>query len=393
MDNYYLLELINETEERGGGLLLSYEDRPAVVVLSIDRYNQLLQGAVTATMVEEATLTALQEAFNLESKPMEKRKILVTGGAGFIGAHLVRRLLQSGYEVVVLDDLSSGMKSNIPDGATFIEGNCGDVSLLADIFASNKIYAVMHMAASIEVEESVSNPEKYFENNAVNTAKLLAAMSEARVKNIIFSSTAAVYGKQEKMPITEKDIPRPNNPYGASKFLAEKIIKYYSDFAGIQAIVLRYFNACGCDFDGSITATHTSHLIPIVLEVAKGKKAFVLVNGNDYETNDGTCIRDYVHVLDIADAHIAALEKIDSEEKFRVFNIGSGKGTSVKQIINTAAEVINKIIPMEIGPRRPGDAPATVADNSKLKNELGFELKYSDLETIISTSWKQINRE
>ena len=182
----------------------------------------------------------------------------------------------------------------------------------------------------------------------------------------------------------------PNNPYGATKMLGEQLIKYFCDYAGFRAVVFRYFNACGCDYDGQIKATHHTHLVPIVLEVASGHRPYILVNGNDYETFDGTCLRDYVHVLDIAAAHVAALDKMDQGGNFRIYNIGTGKGLSVLQIINAAAETLNRIIPMEIGPRRPGDAPATVADHSKITKELGFTPQHSDVETIISTSWHQM---
>lgn len=387
MDNNELQQLIKEASGRGGGLLLNFNDKPAVVVLTVEKYNQLLNNpGLSASVVPSNSPTPAK-------KNTEKRQVLVTGGAGYIGAHLVRRLIKSGYKVVVLDNLSTGKRENLSPDATFVEGDLSDVNLLRDIFATSHFEAVFHMAASIEVEESVKYPQKYFENNVGNTGKLLAAMEEAGIKNIIFSSTAAVYGEQQIIPITETAETRPNNPYGASKLLAEKLIEYYVNYAGFNAIVFRYFNACGCDFDGDIFATHHSHLIPIVLEVALGKRPFLPVHGGDYETFDGTCIRDYVHVLDIAEAHVLALDAIAKKPGLRIYNIGTGHGISVKQIINSAAEVLNRIIPMEIGPRRAGDAPATVADNTKLIKELGYKLQHSDLETIISTSWKQLNNQ
>ncbi len=363
---------------------MNFNEKPAVVVLTVEKYNELLQKP-DVVFKQQMVLGDMAEQVS------EKGKILVTGGAGYIGSHLVRQLLEHGYEVVILDNLSTGKKENIPAGASFIEGDLKDVNLLRDIFAAHRISAVVHMAASIEVEESVREPEKYFENNVGNTEKLLVAMNEAGVKKIIFSSTAAVYGEQEKMPITENSPARPNNPYGYTKLLAEKAIKYYTKYAGLKAIIFRYFNACGCDFDGSIIPTHESHLIPIVLEVAKGIRPHLQVYGGDYKTFDGTCIRDYVHVLDIAKAHVAALEKIDGMDNFNIINIGTGRGSSVKEVINAASEVLNKIIPMEIGARRAGDSVITVADNTKLKQILGYELKHSDLETIIKTSWNQIS--
>jgi UDP-glucose 4-epimerase len=392
MDTFYLQELIEETNARGGGLILNFEDKPAVVVLAIEKYNSLLEGKDAAVTVAADERQKPTKTIQEPVKSMEKsKKVLVTGGAGYIGAHLVRQLLGAGYEVAVLDNLSAGKRENVPDGAAFIEGDLADLNLLRDVLSSGEFDAVFHMAASLEVEESVREPQKYFDNNVANLLKLLLAMNEANCKKIIFSSSAAVYGEQQEVPISERAPLRPNNPYGFTKLLGEKIIRYYCEYLGFRAIIFRYFNACGCDFDGQIAATHESHLIPIVLGVAAGRKPQITVNGDDYETSDGTCVRDYVHVLDIAAAHVIALEKMDSGDNFRVFNIGTGRGRSVKEIINSAAEVLNRIIPMEIGPRRAGDAPATVADNSKLAKEFGFTPRHSDLETIITTSWRQLN--
>ncbi len=387
MDNFYLLELINEANTRGGGLVLNLETQPAAVVLTINKYNELMQNQ--ATSANDMPTDELSDPG--PQKPSgPKQKILVTGGAGYIGSHCAGELLKSGYEVVVLDNLSCGKERNVPRGARFVEGDLADLGLLRDLFAGENFFAVMHLAASIEVEESVSQPEKYFKNNALNTAGLLSVMAEYGVRNIIFSSTCAVYGEQVKLPINEQSKVGPINPYGCSKLLAERIIKYYCQFLALNAVVFRYFNACGCGFDGDVEPTHSTHLLSQVLKVAAGEKASISVFGNDYGTFDGTCIRDYVHVLDIAAAHVAALQKIDPEKSaYEVYNIGAGKGSSVLEIISKTAEVLNKIIPMETAPRRPGDAPELVADNTKLKNQLGYHLKYSDLETIITTSWKQ----
>lgn len=383
MDNSYLEQLINEAESRGGGMLLNFNDKPAAVVLTVEKYNQLLNSPnLTASVTPAAEKTLWDKS--------RGRHVLVTGGAGYIGAHLVRQLLKAGYKVTVIDNLSSGRREHVPPEVNFIEGDLGDYNLLRDLLAANNFEAVFHMAASIEVEESVQNPQKYFENNVMNTAKLLGAMNEAGVKKIIFSSTAAVYGQQEQMPIPENAKLKPDNPYGTSKALGEKIIRYYCEYADFNAIIFRYFNACGCDYDGEIQPTHESHLIPLVLNVASGASPQVLVYGNDYGTFDGTGIRDYVHVLDIAKAHVLALDKMGEGKNFRVYNIGTGKGLSVLQIINGASEILNKIIPMEIGPRRPGDAAVTIADNSRLVSDFGFTPEHSDLETIITTSWKQI---
>ena len=385
MDNTYLQELIFETQARGGGLILSLDSQPAVVVLSVEKYNQLLNGA---SALDNQGAVAEQEQTQY-SMNMDKEKILVTGGAGYIGSHAARQLIAAGYDVVVLDNLSCGKRHNVPEGAKFVEGDLADLGLLRDLFAQENFDTVIHFAASIEVEESVKEPQKYFDNNVLNTAKLLGVMSEYAVRNIIFSSTAAVYGEPEKSPISESFKLAPINPYGYTKLLGERLIKYYCQYLGFSAVVFRYFNACGCDVDGAIEPTHHTHLFSNVMEVVLGKTQQINVFGDDYETFDGTCVRDYVHVLDIAGAHVAAIKHLGQGESYRVFNIGTGKGYSVLEIINKTAEVLNKIIPMQMAERRVGDPPALVADNSKLIQELGFKLKYSDLETIITTSYKQ----
>lgn len=391
MENHYLQELIDETIQRGGGLILNYNNKPAVVVLTVEKYNQLISGQVSESQNMSGTENSETENNLFFNPPKPKRKILVTGGAGYIGAHICRVLLKQGYDIVVLDNLSTGKRQNVPEEAIFIEGDLKDENLLKDIFAAHKFYAVIHLAASVEVEESIKFPGKYLENNSINTAKLLSFMEEAGVDKIIFSSTAAVYGQPDNLPITENTPLKPESPYGSSKLLAEKIIKYQSKYSNLRAIVFRYFNACGCDFDGNIKPTHESHLIPLVMEVASGKKTVLTVYGSDYQTPDGSCVRDFVHVLDIARAHVLALEKIEFlSNNFEIYNIGTGRGNSVLDIIQNAAEVLNKMIPLEKGPRRPGDPAILVADNNKIKKELGFELQYSDLPTILKTSWLQV---
>jgi|SRR3989344_57126 len=383
MDNSYLQELINEAKARDGGLILNLNGRPEVVVLTVEKYNQLISESANQRLSEQAD----------QANSFKPKTILVTGGAGYIGSHLTRELLKQGHKVVVLDNLSSGKRENVPDEAVFVEGDLADVNLLRDLFAANNFDAVMHMAASIEVEESVNNPQKYFENNAVNTAKLLSVMNEANVKKIIFSSTCAVFGDQAGELFGETAPVKPNNPYGFSKAMAEKSIKYYCQFVGFDAAVLRYFNAGGSSLEAEIKPTHVSHLLPIIFEVAAGLRPYITINGNDYQTPDGTCVRDFVHVLDIAGAHLKALDYLASHSGFHIFNIGTGSGASVLQMINATAEVLNKMIPMEIGPRRAGDAAMLIADNSKMVNELGYRLEYSDLPTIISSSWAQFIRE
>lgn len=386
MDNSYLLDLIHETNNRGGGLILNYEDRPAVVVLSIERYNQLLNQPQISP--QEPAMDPVNASQGQMLMRGSGEKVLVTGGAGYIGGHLVRELLKAGHQVVVLDNLSTGRRENVDAGALLIEGDLADVNLLRDVFAADKFEAVFHMAASLEVEESVKQPAKYFENNVLNTINLLRAMDEAGVKKIVFSSTAAVYGEAKDNPITETSALHPNNPYGSSKLLAERAIKYFCEYAGFTAVVFRYFNACGFDPAARILPTHQSHLIYNVIEVAKGNKPFLEIFGNDYPTFDGTGVRDYVHVLDIVLPHVLALQKMDTGSKFEIYNIGSGKGHSVTEVANCASEALNKIIPMEVSPRRAGDAAVTVADNQKLLKDLGYELQFSSLQNIISTAWE-----
>lgn len=381
MEQSYLEQLINEVKARDGGLILNVDGRPEAVVLSIDKYNELVSESRVKS--QESSQAQADQTF------IKPKTVLVTGGAGYIGAHLARQLINAGHKVIIVDNLSTGKRENVPGAAKFIEGDFGDVNLLRDVFASEKIDAVMHLAASIEVEESVRLPVKYLENNALNTAHLLSAMDEVGVKNIIFSSTAAVYGEQKNQPIPESATPAPGNPYGYSKYLAEEIIKYYCEHREFNAVVFRYFNACGCDFDGQIWPTHESHLLAKLMAVIAGKEEQLVINGNDYSTHDGTCVRDFVHVLDIVSAHLLALGRVDKLSGFHLFNIGTGKGVSVLEMVNAAAEVLNKMIPMQLGPRREGDAAEAVAETAKIKNELGFSAQLSDLETIIKTAYRQ----
>lgn len=392
MNNFYLQELIEETQNRGGGLILNYEDRPAVVVLTVEKYNTLLQNQESKVLsegkIENQGVQELNQTQTEIPQPKVAKKVLVTGGAGYIGGHLVRELIKQGYKVLVLDNLSSGRRENLDPAAMFVEGDLADQNLLRDLFASEKFEAVFHMAASLEVEESVREPEKYFRNNVSNTANLLSAMNEAGVKKIIFSSTAAIYGEAAEVPISESSPLHPNNPYGYSKLLAERTIKYYCEFLGFSAVVFRYFNACGFDVEAKILPTHQSHLIYNVMMVAKGEKPSLTVFGNNYPTFDGTGVRDYVHVLDIALPHIEALKQMNDSTKYEVYNIGTGVGLSVAQIVNGASEILNKIIPMDISPRRSGDSAVTIADNTKLVNKLGYRPRFSDLQSIITSSWE-----
>lgn len=386
MDNQYLYELIAEVKRRPGGLLLSVAGNSEAVVLTIDRYNQLMK-QITQLTTPSSTKSATAVS-SLAQENGQFMTVLVTGGAGYIGSHVVRQLITAGHTVIVADNLSTGQRKNVPPAAVFHEGDIGDEAFLESIFTSYPIEVVMHFAASIEVEESTREPDKYLANNTLATISLLRSMDKHEVKKIIFSSTAAVYGEPEKTPISEDAVLAPINPYGHSKLLAEQAIQFFTSYRGFTAVVFRYFNACGSDFDGTLFSTHESHLIPLVMEVASGKRPHITVFGNDYETSDGTCVRDYVHVLDIAGAHLAALPKLSQLPSFNVYNIGTGRGSSVSEVVHVATEVIGHMIPLEIGSRRDGDPAVLVADNRKIKEELGFELQYSDLPTIIKTSMR-----
>ncbi len=396
-------------------------DKPAAVVLSIEKYNQLVSRSgkesvrelenseLVDQMISRSVDRQISESVDQRVRELESesvrvlensksvdqlidlssdKRVLVTGGAGYIGSHTVRKLLQNKYKVTVLDNLSTGKMENLPKGADFVEGDLADVNLLRDIFQTGRFECVMHFAASVEVEESVREPEKYLKNNVLNTANLLFAMTEAGINKLILSSTAAVYDSKET-PIKETDPLRPENPYGQSKLLSEALVKYYAKNSGLSAVIFRYFNACGCDPSNPIKPTHESHLLPIVMQAAKGLRPHLTVFGNDYKTPDGSCVRDYVHVMDIAEAHILGMG-ILGKPGCQVFNIGTGKGRSVLEMVSASAEVLNRMVPMEMGERRPGDAPMLVADSSKIKKVLGFEPKYSDLAYIVKSTWKMV---
>jgi len=321
------------------------------------------------------------------------KKILVTGGAGYIGCHAVWQLIREGYEVVVLDDLSTGVATNV--SCPLIIGDIGDAKLLDKIFTDHKIDLVMHFAASIVVGESVFFPEKYFENNVSKPLVLLAAMLKYNVKNFIFSSSCAVYGEPTYVPIDESHPKLPMNPYGESKLILEKILKWYVNAHNFSAVIFRYFNAAGYNPE---IVPHYAHkgtetlLLPNTLRVAKREQEFLQVFGKDYPTPDGTAIRDYIHVSDIAAAHVLGAKKLEKDSGCHTYNIGTEKGMSVCQIVDTAMEITGKMIPIEVCPRRQGDPAVLIANCEKAKEELGFELKHSDIKNIISTSWSFYNK-
>jgi UDP-glucose 4-epimerase len=314
--------------------------------------------------------------------------ILVTGGAGYIGSHTVLYLKQRGEEVIVLDNLQKGHRDAVLD-AKFYKGNLKDDAILDQIFKTHHIDAVIHFAANSLVGESVEKPLEYYDNNVIGTYHLVKKMIEHGVKKIVFSSTAATYGNPVRVPIQEDDPTVPTNPYGDTKLAIEKMLKWADGAYGLKSVSLRYFNAAGADPEGRIGEDHTpeTHLIPIVLQVALGQRDKVSIFGNDYPTEDGTCIRDYIHVMDLAEAHYLALQKLNNTNESGVYNLGNGKGFSVKEVIETCRKVTKREIPVEIAPRRAGDPAVLIASSEKAKRELGWEPKYPSLEEIITHAW------
>ncbi len=316
------------------------------------------------------------------------RKILVTGGAGYIGSHTVKLLQERGKEVIVLDNLSTGHANFV--SCPLIIGDLSDKALLSKIFSDYEIEAVIHFASSLIVEESMLIPGKYFENNVSNGLNLLNAMAAHGVDKIIFSSTAAVYGEPHYQPLDEDHPKIPLNPYGESKIIFEKILKWFSSANNLSSVSLRYFNASGAHPEGVLgeDKPFATHLIPRVLKVASRERESIQIYGNNYPTPDGTCVRDYIHVLDLAEAHLLALKKLEDDHGHFAYNVGTGIGYSVMDVINTAMEVTNKMIPIEYSERRPGDPASLVADCTRIKTELNFAPKYSDLGTILKTAWQ-----
>ena len=313
--------------------------------------------------------------------------ILVMGGAGYIGSHTVRHLADNGYQVVVADNLIYGHREAVDARAKFVHADLADMVSLQKLFESNQIEAVIHFAAFAYVGESVKEPEKYYFNNIIGTLNLLNVMLMHHVKKIVFSSTCATYGEPVYTPIDENHPQNPINPYGRTKLMIEQIFSDYERAYGLEHISLRYFNAAGCSADGTIGESHTpeTHIIPLVLKAIKGERANIQVFGTDYDTPDGTCIRDYIHVEDLALAHCLALEKLGTYNG--CINLGTGIGTSVREIITAAEEVSGKKCPVEYAPRRAGDPAKLFAANRKAKEILGWQPKYTNIKDIIRTAW------
>jgi UDP-glucose 4-epimerase len=318
-------------------------------------------------------------------------RVLVTGGAGYIGSVVTEQLIGDGHEVVVYDNLSKGHRAAVVDGAELVNADLTDVETLNQTLQKRKIEAVIHMAASSLVGESVEHPGKYYQNNVVAGLGLLQAMVTCDVKRLVFSSTAAVYGEPETQPIAESAPSNPTNPYGETKLAFEHALKWFDRAYRMHFASLRYFNAAGATENCGEDHDPETHIIPITLQVAAGKRSHVEIYGDDYPTADGTCIRDYIHVIDLARAHIQALEALN--EGSRIYNLGcGGAGYSVREVIDTAQRVTGKEIPTRFGPRRPGDPAILVASSDRIKTELGWQPQYQDLGLIIESAWRWMQR-
>ncbi len=316
--------------------------------------------------------------------------IAVLGGAGYIGSHTVKQLLAAGEDVIVLDNLITGHRKAVDRRARFYQGDIRDFKFLSSVFSQEKVDGIVHFAAFSVVPESMKNPLKYFDNNTCGMVTLLEAMKQFGIKRIVFSSTAATYGEPKQIPIKETDPQIPTNAYGESKLAMEKIM-HWADLAdGLKFIALRYFNVAGAMPDASIGEDHSpeTHLIPIILQVAAGKRLNLQIFGNDYPTKDGTNVRDYVHVLDLADAHVLALKYLEAGNSSTAFNFGSATGFSNMEILQAARKVTDKEIPASIGPRRSGDPSTLIASSEKAKKILGWKPKFDNIEKIIETAWK-----
>jgi UDP-glucose 4-epimerase len=314
-------------------------------------------------------------------------KILVTGGAGYIGSVVSAELLRAGHQVLIYDNLSHGHRLAVPREAEFIAGEVGDPGALSHALQQHRPDAVMHFAALIEAGESMQAPERYFRNNTASTLNLLECMLQHGPRRLVFSSTAALYGDPERTPIEEDAALRPTNAYGESKLLVERMLAWFHQIHGLRYASLRYFNAAGAAGDFGEDHRPESHLIPLVLQVAQGKRPSIAIYGGDYDTPDGTCIRDYIHVADLASAHVLALEALPTRDQL-VYNLGSGRGFSVRQVVEVARRVTGHAIPAENAPRRPGDPAVLVASSEKIRRELGWQPRYPELEQIVASAWE-----
>jgi UDP-arabinose 4-epimerase len=324
---------------------------------------------------------------------MSTRDVLVTGGAGYIGSHACKALAAAGYRPITFDSLVAGHRRAVKWGP-FEHGDIRDAGRLVEVIQLYRPAAVMHFAASAYVGESVVEPEKYYSNNVTGTISLLGAMRKCKVSEIVFSSTCATYGEPERVPITEAAVQNPINPYGRSKLMVENVLRDYVQAYGLSATALRYFNAAGADPDGEIGEDHDpeTHLVPLVLRAALDPEQPITIFGTDYPTHDGTCVRDFAHVSDIASAHVLALQICSNEARFRAFNLGTGVGHSVREVLDMAERVTVKKVHAQFGPHRTGDPARLVADPAKARQDLGWRARHSELHEIISTAWAWITR-
>lgn len=315
--------------------------------------------------------------------------ILVLGGAGYIGSHTVYALIEKGNDVIIIDNLESGYQGAIHPKARFYQGDIRDRAFLDSVFEQETVDAVIHFAANIEVAESMKDPLKYYDNNLCGTKNLLDSMVAHHIDKIVFSSTAATYGEPERVPIHESDRTMPTNPYGETKLAMENMFKWVGIAHGLRYVSLRYFNACGAHENGLIGEAHNpeTHLIPIILQAALKQRDAISIMGNDYHTPDGTCIRDYIHVMDLAQAHILAVEYLIKGNSSNIFNLGNGVGFSVKEVIDTAEKVTGREIKKIHSTRRPGDPEILIASSQKARDELGWDPQYAELDKIIATAW------
>ncbi len=318
-------------------------------------------------------------------------RIFVTGGAGYIGSVVVERLLDKGHEVVVYDNLSKGHRESVDAPATLIVGDLADRESLQRAIDAQRTEAVIHLAASSIVGESITSPHAYFQNNIVNGLNLLEVMREAGVKRLVFSSTAAVYGVPASIPITEESTLAPTNPYGESKLAFERLLRWYDEAYQLRYVSLRYFNAAGATARHGEAHDPETHLIPNVLKVARGEAKEVMIFGEDYDTPDGTCIRDYIHVGDLADAHLLALGAM--EKSSQIYNLGYGSGYSVAEVVEMSRQVTGRWIPTESAPRRAGDPPVLIASSDRIMRDLGWRPRMSELDQIIESAWKWTNKQ
>ena len=313
--------------------------------------------------------------------------ILVTGGAGYIGGTVALRLLSAGHNVLIYDNFCHSKRSAAAKGATLVEGDLADRALLEKTLGAGKFDGVMHFAALIEAGESMQKPEVYFRNNTAGSLTLLEAMTATRTRRLVFSSTAACYGEPEKTPITEDAKLQPTNAYGESKLLVEQMLRWFNQIHGLRYASLRYFNVAGAIEGYGESHEPESHLIPLVLDVALGRRRNIKIFGTDYPTHDGTCIRDYIHVKDLTDAHLLALGALEQHDRL-IYNIGNGQGFTVREVIESVRRVTGAPIPVEEQPRRPGDPAVLVASSEKIKRELGWSPKFADLDRIVATAWE-----